>query len=182
MLLSISCDVSTLIRCCTMKSPLCSIHTMISPLSSLVVSFRNCGFHVTHTTAPVCPSSVWFMDRFDEAAIPFDQTIIHNSSMLAASFMRYDTSTCSRASGPAGVSSFRTLSSPASPPHAIHPYRSDPRIKMVKQGLEGSADTIEDRSSKPALCSRICSSASRYWECWSIVHIDFGCLYICMHG
>jgi len=95
------------------------------------------------------------MDRFDEAAIPFDQTIIHNSSMLAASFMRYDTSTCSRASGPAGVSSFRTLSSPASPPHAIHPYRSDPRIKMVKQGLEGSADTIEDRSSKSVLSSSL---------------------------
>lgn len=38
--------------------PLCSIHTMMRPNSSLVVSFWNWLFQHTQTTDPLCPSSV----------------------------------------------------------------------------------------------------------------------------
>lgn len=43
--------------------PLCSIHTMMRPLSSLVVSFWNASFQHVTTTLPLCPSRVWFRDR-----------------------------------------------------------------------------------------------------------------------
>jgi hypothetical protein len=40
--------------------PLYSVHTMMSPASSLVVSLLNALFHVAHTTALLWPSRVWF--------------------------------------------------------------------------------------------------------------------------
>jgi len=81
------------------RAPLWSIHTMMSPVSSEVVSFRYSAFHVTHTTLPLWPSRVWFIERLEGAATPplFAPCPVVNSI-------------CS------------TLRSPESPPHAIHPW------------------------------------------------------------
>ena len=57
---------------------------MINPLSSLVVSLRNKGFQVTQTTAPVWPSRVWFIDRFDDAAMPCKRLEVHETETSGA--------------------------------------------------------------------------------------------------
>mmetsp|Transcript_19409 Transcript_19409/g.50955 ORF Transcript_19409/g.50955 Transcript_19409/m.50955 type:complete len:242 (-) Transcript_19409:408-1133(-) len=68
--ISFTTDLLRLLIISSNHIPLCSIHTIMSPLSSEVVSFRYSAFQVTHTTLPWCPSSVWFMLRLDGAATP----------------------------------------------------------------------------------------------------------------
>lgn len=43
--------------------PLCSVHTMIRPLESLVVSLLCCSFHAATTTLSAWPCKVWFAFR-----------------------------------------------------------------------------------------------------------------------
>jgi len=86
--------------------PLFSIHTMMRPFWSEVVSLRNFSFQHTQTTELLWPSSVFFfIDRLGGPPPPF-------LSAPPPPFL---------STPPRLASSFRTLRRPFSPPHTIQP-------------------------------------------------------------
>ena len=64
--ISLTIDLWRLLIISSNHTPLCSVHTMMRPLASAVVSLQNCSFHTARITAPVWPSSDWLMPRVVE--------------------------------------------------------------------------------------------------------------------
>ncbi len=98
-------------------SPLCNIQTMMRPLTSLVVSFACCSFHMVTWTASECPSSVWFIDRLLGAANPLTSPSKRDSPLL-----RYKRSNHQLLSSPVWDSNLSTLRRPSFPPQAMKPF------------------------------------------------------------
>ena len=90
--------------------PLCSIQTMIKPFRSDVVNLSCRGFQSATTTDPLCPSRVWFMERFAPCCPPFTVAL----SILS------------------------TLSMPSSPPHAIQPCECEASAVRRRTGRRES--------------------------------------------
>ena len=90
--------------------PLWSIQTIIKPFWSDVVNLSCRGFQSATTTDPLCPSRVWFMERFPPCCPPFT----------------------------VALSNLSTLSMPSSPPHAIQPCECEASAVRGRTGRRES--------------------------------------------
>src|SRR4051812_33170029 len=77
-------DLLRLLTISSYHEPLYSIHTMMRPFWSLDVNFWNGSFQHMFSTVPEWPSSVWFIDRFREAANPLAPVLLSPPPVSAA--------------------------------------------------------------------------------------------------